>query len=96
MEISGSNSPEAEELLGMVEEIAACVEYVAANYVPHLDGERFLDSRQVCCLLKIKERTLQEYRRKGLIGYYKLEGKVLHKQSDIEKMLRDNYVPAIG
>lgn len=95
MEIIEINSPQAKELLELLDRIAACAEYAVKNHVPHLGGERYLNGREVCGLLKITSRSLQEYRNKGLIAYYKLEGKFLYRQSEIEKMLRDNYVPPL-
>jgi predicted site-specific integrase-resolvase len=42
--------------------------------------------------LKISRRTLQDYRTEGKIPYYQLGGgKILYRESDIEKMLEDNY-----
>lgn len=96
MGILEKNSPEVKELLGILDQIAACAEYIVENHVPHLGGDRFLDGKEVCRLLKIRERALTEYRSKGIIAYYKLGGRILYKQSDIEKVLRDNYCPAYG
>jgi len=41
--------------------------------------------------LKISRRTLQEYRNNGMLPYYQLGGKILYKESDVEKLLEDNY-----
>ncbi len=42
-------------------------------------------------MLHISSRTLQDYRDRGLIGFYKLEGKILYKLSDIQEMLEKHY-----
>lgn len=42
-------------------------------------------------MLKISRRTLQEYRNKGKLPYIRLGGKVLYRESDIERMLQDGY-----
>ena len=61
------------------------------NLVPTLGGERFLTDREVSARLKVSRRTLQDYRNNGMIAYYQLGGKILYKESDIEKMLAANY-----
>ena len=40
---------------------------------------------------KVSRRTLQDYRNNGIIAYYQLGGKILYKESDIERMLAANY-----
>ena len=61
------------------------------NSRPTLGGERFLTDREVSARLKVSRRTLQDYRNNGMIAYYQLGGKVLYKESDIERMLAANY-----
>ena len=54
-------------------------------------NERFLTDREVSARLKVSRRTLQDYRNNGTIAYYQLGGKILYKESDIERMLLANY-----
>jgi len=42
-------------------------------------------------ILHISKRTLQQYRVDGLIPFIKLEQKILFRESDITKVLEDNY-----
>ena len=58
---------------------------------PVLNGERFLTDSELSVMLKISRRTLQEYRNKGKLPYIRLGGKVLYRESDIERMLQDGY-----
>lgn len=44
--------------------------------------------------LKICRRTLNEYRREGILPYIQLGGKILYKQSDVQKLLQKNYIEA--
>ena len=67
------------------------IEKFVANSRPTLDGERFLTDREVSAWLKVSRRTLQDYRNTGMIAYYQLGGKILYKESDIERMLAANY-----
>ena len=61
------------------------------SHRPVLDGEHYLTDRELSGRLKISRRTLQEYRNEGRLPYIQLGGKVLYRESDIEKMLRDGY-----
>ena len=67
------------------------IENFMANSRPTLGGERFLTDREVSARLKVSRRTLQDYRNNGVVSYYQLGGKILYKESDIERMLATNY-----
>ena len=67
------------------------IENFMANSRPTLGGERFLTDKEVSARLKVSRRTLQDYRNNGIIVYYQLGGKILYKESDIERMLAANY-----
>ena len=67
------------------------IENFVANSRPTLGGERFLTDREVSARLKVSRRTLQDYRNTGMIAYYRLDGKIFYKESDIERMLAANY-----
>ena len=66
-------------------------ERMAANYRPTLGGERFFTDKEVSARLKVSRRTLQDYRNEGRIPYIQLGGKILYRESDIEKILLDGY-----
>ncbi|KAA6332015.1 hypothetical protein EZS27_019436 [termite gut metagenome] len=70
------------------------VENLIGNYRPLLNGERYLTDKEVSEKLKVSRRTLQDYRNEGKISYCQLGGKILYRESDIEKMLEDNYFPS--
>ena len=54
-------------------------------------NEQFLTDKEVSAWLKVSRRTLQDYRSNGMIAYYQLGGKILYKESDIEKMVMSGY-----
>ena len=89
-----SNSEEIKELLAAIDEVVdnldAGLDYLSSSH----SQERYLNNNQVCQMLHLSQRTLQDYRDKERIAFYKLEGKILYKLSDIEKMLEDNYYKA--
>lgn len=67
------------------------IDLLVENSKPHLNGERFLTDKEVSEKLKISRRTLQDYRTQDRIAYIQLGGKILYKESDIEKMLESRY-----
>ena len=79
------------EFCGSLDRLLDGIENFMANSRPTLCGERFLTDREVSARLKLSRRTLQDYRNNGIIAYYQLGGKILYKESDIERMLAANY-----
>jgi DNA-binding transcriptional MerR regulator len=59
-----------------------------------LNGDELLDTQDLCLLLKATKRTIQRYRRKGLLPFHFIEGKVYFKSSDIHEFIRNSYQPA--
>lgn len=88
---------EDEDILSFFRTLDHMVERLGSlsrSYRPMLNGERFLSDRELSERLKISRRTLQEYRNEGKLPYIQLGGKVLYKESDIERMLQDGYKDA--
>ena len=55
-----------------------------------LDGEQLLDNQDLMFLLKVSLRTLQRYRKKGILPYIKLDdGRCYYKATDIHKLIRE-------
>lgn len=67
------------------------VELLATKSKPILNGDRYLTDKELSERLKLSRRALQDYRNEGKIPYYQIGAKVLYKESDIEKMLKENY-----
>ncbi len=76
-----------------MKEVLALYKKVIGNYRPLLDGERYLTDKEVSQILKISRRTLQEYRNDGVLHII-LGGKVLYRESDLERVLESCYHPA--
>ncbi len=81
-------------VLESMKEVLALYKNVIGNYRPLLDGERYLTDRKVAEILKVSRRTLQEYRNDGVLPYILLGGKVLYRESDLERVLVACYHPA--
>ena len=61
------------------------------SYNPPLDGERYLTDKELSEFLKLSRRTLQEYRKQGILPYIILCGKTLYPESAIQALLTGNY-----
>lgn len=77
-----------------LQQMLVSLETAFSSCKPSLNGERYLTDREVSEKLKVSRRTLQDYRNQGRIPYIQLGGKILYRESDIEKMLNDNYYKA--
>ena len=92
-EIITQQDPQMQMFTQLMEGVLKKLERYCATARPMLGGEVYLTSEEVCKLLRLSSRTLQEYRDSGTIAYYKIGGKILYKQSDIQAMLERHYNP---
>lgn len=92
-EIITQQDPQIQMFAQLMESVLKKLERYCATARPMLGGEVYLTSEEVCKLLRLSSRTLQEYRDSGTIAYYKIGGKILYKQSDIQAMLERYYNP---
>ena len=67
------------------------IERMGASQKASPGNEQFLTDKEVSAWLKVSRRTLQDYRNNGMIAYYQLGGKILYKESDIEKLVMSGY-----
>ena len=56
-------------------------------------GKRFMTDAQLSERLGISRRTLQDFRDRGIIPFYRLDGKILYEEKDIEEYLSSIYIP---
>lgn len=77
-----------------LEQMLSSLETTFSSCNPSLNGQVYLTDREVSEKLKVSRRTLQDYRNQGRIAYIQLGGKILYRESDIEKMLEENYYKA--
>ena len=77
-----------------MEEVKAYFEALerGTNFHPVMNGEVYLTGEEVCRILHITTRTLQDYRAQRIIPFISLPGKTLYRQSDLLRMLEENYV----
>lgn len=67
------------------------IERMGASCKTLPSNEQFLTDKEVSAWLKVSRRTLQDYRNNGMVSYYQLGGKILYKESDIEKLVMGGY-----
>lgn len=76
----------------MITELRNRIESILSNYRPVMDGEIYLSGHDVCELLHISKRTLQQYRDDKILPFIQIGGKIIFKQSDILSALEQNYI----
>lgn len=67
------------------------IDKLISNIHPTFNGERFLTDYEVSKILHISRRTMQKYRSNFILPYYKLGGRVIYKESDVEALFERNY-----
>lgn len=85
---------DSQELLQALNDALPYIEYVLKTHKPLFDGERYLTSEELCSILKISRRTLQDYRKSGFLPFIQLPGKILFRESDIKKVLEEHFRPS--
>ena len=93
-DVISERNPQMIAFFQTMESLLTNMESMAGNCRPFLNGERFMTDKQLADTLKISRRTLQDYRTNGILSYYMVGGKVLYKESDVLKLLEDNYYPS--
>lgn len=85
---------ETEEIIThkeMITQLRNRIEEILKNYRPVMNGEIYLSGEEVCKLLHISKRTLQQYRDDQILPYIQIGGKIIYKESDILNVLEKNY-----
>lgn len=91
MEILNNKSEDVISFLAVLDDSLDSINLALASRTPHLKGEKYLTNNDVSKLLNISIRSLQDWRDNGTISYIQISGKILYRQSDILKLLEDNY-----
>lgn len=86
-----STDPRIQRLTAQTKDITAMCQRLKDEYHPLLHGKRFVTDAMLSELLGVSRRTTQDYRDRGLIPYYRLDGKILYAEEDIEIFLQSNY-----
>ena len=90
-EIITQQDPQMQMFAQLMEGTLKKLERYCSTARPMLGGEGYLTGEEVCSQLRLSTRTLQEYRNAGILPFYKIGGKILYKQSDIQTMPERHY-----
>lgn len=77
--------------IGKLDALLESIERMGTSHKASPSNEQFLTDKEVSAWLKVSRRTLQDYRNNRMIAYYQLGGKILYKESDIERMVMSGY-----
>ena len=86
-------SAEFKELAGQLKTAHKNVIAVREKHRPSITDERYLTGEQVMEYLHICQRSLQTLRDKRIISFTTIGGKILYPESELQKVLYDNYQP---
>lgn len=69
------------------------MERLVTEYKPMLSGKRFLTDSELSKFIGLSRRTLQDYRDRGILPFYRFDGKILYEEKDVETYLNSIFVP---
>ena len=87
MEILDRKSTEIASFFIGLDKLLDTIQQALRNRIPHLNGEKFLSNRDVCRMLHISSRTLQDWRDTGKIPFIQIKGKILYKESEVLRLI---------
>jgi len=91
---NGMITKEDERLVSLLEtigELSKTIENIVRDSKVKSGNGQYLTDRELSRLLKISRRSLQNYRTEGKIPFYRVGGKTLYRESDIEDFLANRY-----
>ena len=92
MDLLTNEADEIIEQQKMIAQLRSRIEEILKNYRPVMNGEIYLSGEDVCKLLHISKRTLQQYRDDNILPYIQIGGKIIYKETDLIGILEQNYI----
>lgn len=92
MEILDKRSTDIASFFTGLDELLDTIQQALKNRTPHLNGEKFLSNRDVCRMLHVSSRTLQDWRDTGKMPFIQITGKILYMESEVLKWLTKNII----
>lgn len=94
MEVITIESDAFKKLIKSVEELKTVVSENFSNQSLNngsLSNKSWLNKKEACQMLRISERTLQTYRKTGIIPFSRIQGKIYYKAEDMQAFFNDHY-----
>lgn len=91
MEILDKKSTEITSFFTELDTLLDAIQKTLKNRTPHLNGEKILSNHDICKMLHISSRTLQDWRDTDEIAFIQVKGKILYKESDVLKRLDEQF-----
>jgi hypothetical protein len=91
MEILDHKSSGVISFFTELDEMLDSIRQALKNQSPHLNVEKFLTNKDICRMLHVSSRTLQEWRDTGIVPFIQIKGKILYQQSEMLKVLNSAY-----
>jgi excisionase family DNA binding protein len=78
-------------LLETIEKLSSILSEISKNKMRRpLNNEFYLTDKEISKKLKVSRSTLQEWRYSGRIPYFKIGGKIIFRESDVQALLEKN------
>lgn len=90
MDIFDNESPQIGSFLTALDELSNTIQKALQNRTSHLNGEKYLTNKDVCRMLHVSTRTLQDWRNTGKIPFIRIKGKILYRDLEILRLLQKN------
>lgn len=90
-EIITRRHPTVLDFYSQAREMTEMFEVIARNIRPPLTGRFFIDDKELASRLSLHRRTLQNFRNDNIIPYYKIGGKTIYDEAEIEEWLSSNF-----
>ncbi len=75
----------------LLQEVKAIKEALT-NPLNKVETDKWMDNTDVKEMLHVGDRTLQRFRKSGMLKYSKIKGKIYYRLTDIHTMLEQNLV----
>ncbi|MDR2953737.1 MAG: helix-turn-helix domain-containing protein [Prevotella sp.] len=94
MNVIDKNDPAIQTVFKSMDRVSSKLDELFKDYRPLLNGERYIPKKELAKQLGVCDRSLQEYRRRGMLPYIQNSKKVMYREADVERMLEKMYVKA--
>ena len=92
--LTPENDTRVRSFFSSLKNLSKKVEKIYDNRKPSLDGELYCTDKELAVKLKVSRRSLQDYCNNGILPYTQIDGRILYRASEVERVLMDGYKEA--